>query len=191
MDLRELHGVAVERFDRLVRSVPEDGWANATPCTEWSVRDLVNHLVNENLWTPELLAGKTIEEVGDRFDGDLLGDDPLGAWERSAQAARDAVANTRDLDQPVNVSWGQIPAQEYISQLTLDHVVHGWDLGKGIGRDADLEPATVEFAWEYSDANRELITGSGVFGSPKEIEGNDTLSKLLALLGRDPEYPAG
>jgi len=65
--LLEAHGRALADFDRLVRAVPADRWDSPTPCAEWSVRDLVEHLVTEQLWVPPLLAGQTIAEVGDRF----------------------------------------------------------------------------------------------------------------------------
>lgn len=188
MDLNRLHERSVASFDRLVQQIDDDRWNNPTPCTEWTVRDLVNHIVNENLWTPELLSGKTLEEVGDRFDGDLLGDDPKTAWKDAADGAVSAVLGINNLDAMVHVSWGQIPAREYISQLTLDHIVHGWDLAKGVGASSDMDPELAAFGWEYADSRRELISGSGVFGKPIDIpEGAGTQTKLLALLGRSPE----
>ena len=57
-------------FDRRVRKIAPEQWALGTPCREWSVRDLVGHLVYEQLWAPELLAGCTTAQVGDRFDHD-------------------------------------------------------------------------------------------------------------------------
>ena len=61
----------------------------ATPCTEWDVRALVNHVLGEIRWAVPLFAGSTIAEVGDRFDGDLLGDDPVGRVGRGrARGAR-------------------------------------------------------------------------------------------------------
>ena len=84
-DLQQLHQRSLEEFDRYMREVKPDQWGNATPCSEWSVRDLVNHIVNEDKWTVPLIQGATIEEVGDRFDGDLLGDDPLTAWEHGQE----------------------------------------------------------------------------------------------------------
>ncbi len=56
-----------------------------TPCPEWDVQALVDHLVTEQLWTPQLLGGKTTEEVGDQ-----LGADPAGAWDAAARAAQEA-----------------------------------------------------------------------------------------------------
>ena len=56
---------SVEEFDSRMAEVGADDMGNPTPCTEWSVRDLINHLVNEDRWVAPLLAGKTIAEVGD------------------------------------------------------------------------------------------------------------------------------
>ena len=67
----------VEANNELVQAIREDQWALPTPCTDWSVRDLVNHVVGEDAWTGPLVRGSTIEEVGDRFYGDLLGDESV------------------------------------------------------------------------------------------------------------------
>ncbi|HEX2117585.1 MAG TPA: maleylpyruvate isomerase N-terminal domain-containing protein, partial [Acidimicrobiales bacterium] len=73
-DLVALFGRAVEGFGRDVAAVRPDQWRDPTPDDEWDVRALVNHLVIEDLWAPPLLDGLTIAQVGDRFDGDQLGD---------------------------------------------------------------------------------------------------------------------
>ena len=58
---------SVHNFGRLVHRIAADQWGNDTPCSDWDVRALVNHLVNEALWVKPLLDGMTIAEVGDRF----------------------------------------------------------------------------------------------------------------------------
>ena len=68
-----MFGRAVAEFDARVRQIGEHQWQAATPDEDWTVRDLVNHLAGEDLWAPPLLAGSTIAEVGDRFEGDVLG----------------------------------------------------------------------------------------------------------------------
>ena len=93
MDLATLHARTVAEFVARVEAVPEDAWDSATPCTEWDVRALVNHVVGEDRWTPPLLEGATIAEVGDRFDGDLLGADPVAA---ARAAAAEAVASVAE-----------------------------------------------------------------------------------------------
>ena len=78
-DIVSLFQRAVDEFDKRVQAVLEDQWDGGTPCTEWTVRDLVNHVVNEDRWVKPLIEGKTIDEVGSALDGDLLGDDPKRA----------------------------------------------------------------------------------------------------------------
>src|SRR6188472_1572852 len=74
-DLVELHGRCGQRFAALVGEVGAAQWHDETPCSEWDVRRLVHHLLSEQRWVSPLLEGLTIEQVGDRFDGDLMGDD--------------------------------------------------------------------------------------------------------------------
>ena len=140
MDLIQAHGLAMTEFDRRVRKIAPEQWALGTPCREWSVRDLVGHLVYEQLWAPELLAGCTVSQVGDRFDHDNLGDNPLVSWVVAAAAAREAWLEPDALAKPVHVSSGMIDAAEYCWQMTTDLAVHTWDLARSIGADETLDP---------------------------------------------------
>ena len=76
-DLVALFTRSMERFVDRVSQVDAGQWSMPTPCTEWDVRALVNHVTYEQLWAPHLLAGETVEQVGDRYDGDVLGAEPL------------------------------------------------------------------------------------------------------------------
>src|SRR6266852_1581548 len=73
------HTRALDATGRVVAAIPADRWLARTPCPEWDVRGLVSHLVSGNLWAAELGAGQTIEQVGERLNGDLLGADPAGS----------------------------------------------------------------------------------------------------------------
>ena len=97
-DQAELHRRAVEEFGARVKAVGDDQWELPTPCSDWNVRQLVNHLVYENRWTVPLMGGSTIAEVGDRYEGDLLGDRPKAAWDESSAEAVRAVGADESLD---------------------------------------------------------------------------------------------
>src|SRR5687768_16286909 len=97
-DLVKLHGVAADAFDRHVDAIGSAQWKAPTPSTDWDVRMLVNHLVYEAKWAPDLFHGKTIEEVGDRYEGDLLGDDPVAAWKSGNAEVRVAISEAGALD---------------------------------------------------------------------------------------------
>lgn len=186
-DVVELFGRAVGRFGLRVQEVG-DRWQAPTPDAEWDVRALVNHVVCENLWVPPLLEGMTVGEVGDRFDGDQLGDDPQSAW---AEAARLSVAAAGDegvLVRTVHVSFGDIPGRDYLSQLVCDHVIHGWDLARAIGAAERLDAELVDFTYGYLAPQAEDWRAAGVFGPKVEPPpGADLQARLLALTGRHPE----
>src|SRR5437868_1017834 len=107
MDLVDLHRRTIAEFlARVPGSAQSDAWSAATPCPDWTVRELVNHIVAEQRWAVPLLAGATIEEVGTGLDGDLLGEDPAGAAQRAAAAAAEAVAQPGVLARTVHLSFG-------------------------------------------------------------------------------------
>jgi uncharacterized protein (TIGR03086 family) len=176
---------AMNEFDRRVRAIGPDQWHNPTPCTEWDVRALVNHLVTEQLWAPLLLDGATVEDVGDRFDGDQLGDDPVAAWTRAAAAAREAFAAPGALRGTVELSYGRRPAEGYCLEMTLDLAVHAWDLARGIEVDERLDEELVGDVLAFIEPQVDQLVSSGMFAPPVAFgDDADAQTRLLALLGR-------
>lgn len=183
-DLKELHRRNLERFGEHVHAVGVDQWNGSTPCTEWDVRMLVNHLVSETRWMPPLLQGLTIGDVGDRLDGDLLGEQPGSSWDAAAEEASAAVL-AADLGAPVHVSYGDIPGESYVFDVMTDLAIHGWDLARAIGADETLDPETLDVLFDAFKAKEEELKASGVFGS-KVVppSGADKQTQLLAVFGR-------
>jgi uncharacterized protein (TIGR03086 family) len=183
-DVKEMHRRAVEFFASRVEAIRDDQWHETTPCADWDVRALVQHLVYENVWTVPLMRGATLQDVGDRFERDLLGDDPKGAWE---EAMREALASVRDvdLDQDVHLSRGLTPARLYAFELFSDHLIHGWDLSRGIGADEGLDADMVQVLYDAFAPFEDQLKRSGVYG-PKVVppDGADLQTRLLALTGR-------
>ena len=190
-DVLALHAIGLDEFALRVRAVKPDQWHSPTPCREWDVRDLVNHLVVEQLWVPPLLDGATVAEVGDQFDGDQLGDDPVAAWESSSAAARAALTRPSVLDRIVHLSFGDVPAALYCTQLATDLAVHAWDLAKGIDADDRLDPELVTAVREWTEPQLDLLAASGLFDPPVPAPTDaDPQGKLVALFGRDPAWSA-
>ena len=180
---------ALADFGSRVRAVPAGRWDAPTPCREWTVRDLVNHLVGEHLWAAHLLRGETPDEVGDRYDGDLVGEDPVAAWASAEESSMAAWKALDSLDQPVSVSAGQTSAGAYAEEMLLDLVVHGWDLARGAGQDEAMDRAAVAHVLDFASANADSWKDAGIFAPPIEITSTDPQDRLLALLGRDPAPP--
>lgn len=181
---------SIGRFADRVARIGDDQWRNPTPCSDWDVRALVNHLCSEQLWAPHLVAGETIEQVGDRYDGDVLGRDPKATF-RSAVQASTAAFSGADLDATVHLSFGDPPCHVYLQQMLTDAEVHGWDLAKGLGEPADLDPETASYLLAGIEGQAELLAVSGMFDDPVPVDTDtDAGTKLVALLGRDPDWPA-
>ena len=140
---RDLYRRASDTFGANVHRVRPYQWDLPTPCTEWDVRTLVNHVVGENRWAVPLFGGGTIAEVGDRFDGDLLGADPMAAWDESAAEALAVIDEMGATERTVHLSFGDFPGREYAMQLFADLLVHGWDLARATGQDEILDPELV------------------------------------------------
>ncbi|MFD8482050.1 TIGR03086 family metal-binding protein [Kitasatospora sp. NPDC059673] len=188
--LLALHAQALDHFGRLVRAVPDDRWQAPTPCTDWTVRQLVGHLTYEQLWVPDLLNGATIAEVGDRYDGEVLGDDPVAAWTAAADAARAAFAAPGALRRTVHLSYGRRRAAGYAREMTVDAIVHSWDLATGIGADARMDPAAASFALDELAPQAGMLAASGLFADAVPVPDDaDPQTRLLGLVGRDAAHP--
>jgi uncharacterized protein (TIGR03086 family) len=187
MDLDALYRGTVAGWNAQFAAVGAADWDRPTPCSEWTVRDLVNHVTGEDLWTVPLVRGSTIEEVGDQFDGDVLGDDPAATALDAAAAAVSAVVERLPAGGTVQLSYGEESLEEYVRQLAADHLVHGWDLCVAVGGaqllDADLVAGVA--AWF---AEREDLYRSGGAIGPRSGSYDDPQADLLAAFGRDPDW---
>jgi uncharacterized protein (TIGR03086 family) len=189
VDLAELYRRSVVGFTDRVRQVKPDQWADATPCADWDVRALVNPVVGEQRWTVPLFAGATIEDVGDRFDGDLLGDDPAATAADSARETVDAVAAPGALDRTVHLSFGETPAPEYVAQLLADHLVHAWDLAVAVGADPSLDEDAVRACAEWFTGREDLYRQGGAIGQRVEVPADaGEQARLIGAFGRDPAW---
>jgi uncharacterized protein (TIGR03086 family) len=187
VDLLDAHTRSLDATGRMVANVRSEQWDAPSVCDGWTVRELVNHIVGGNLWVAELTVGKSIDEVGDRLDGDVLGDDPAAAYRDSAEVADRAFRRPGALDAPAAVSYGPVPGSAYCGHRFLDVLIHGWDLASSTGQDTQLDPDLVEELWAVVEPQQDLLIGSGAFGDEHEIPPHaDRQTQLLALLGRHP-----
>ncbi len=183
----ELHRRAIDDLDATIAAIDDADWERPTACEGWSVRDLLAHLTAEAWWAPHLLAGQTLEEVGDRYDGDVLGDDPLAAWREASAAERAAVAEPAVLTRRVHTTMGTLPAEVYLTQRVTDLVVHRWDLARGLGIEVTPPDELAAPLLEALAPHAEELAGSGLFAPPVPVADDAAVGeRLLGLLGRDP-----
>src|SRR4051794_8510106 len=185
MDLDTLYERAVAGWTAQLAHVDASQWGRQTTCTDWTVRDLVNHVTGEDLWAVPLVQGSTIEEVGDRFDGDVLGDDPGATSRAAATAAVTAIGSRLPDGGTVHLSYGEEQVEEYVRQLVADHLVHGWDLAVSVGASPRLDPEVVAEVAPWFAEREELYRSVGAVG-PRTGTYDDPQDDLIAGFGRDP-----
>lgn len=184
-----MYSEAAQLFASYVRQITPEQWTAPTPNAEWNVRDLVNHVVAENLWIPPLLAGQTVADVGSKFDGDVLGEDPISTADTAVADALAAV-DVDGMDQKiVNLSRGATPAPLYLEEMFVDQFIHAWDLAAAIGADRELPQKLVLGASSYFSSHAEDWRTGGVFGPQTNVDAEASAQdKLLAITGRDPAW---
>src|SRR5437763_16230291 len=183
--IAELHAPALDVTGRIVTGIPAGRWHAATPCEGWDARALLNHVVSGNLWAAELAAGTTIESVGGRLDGDVLGPDPARSYATSAKAAAAAFLRPGALDAPCAVSYGPVPGSVYAGHRFIDVFIHGWDLATATGGPSPVTPELAAACWEVVEPQRDLLQASGMFGADQVVPADaDVTTRLLLPLGR-------
>jgi uncharacterized protein (TIGR03086 family) len=185
VDLPEVHARALDSARRFVAGVREEQWGSGSDCAGWTVRELVNHIVTGNYWAAELGAGLSIEDVGDRLDGDVLGTDPLRAYDDSSLVAAAVFRAPGAMEAPCAVSYGPVPGEVYCGHRILDVLIHGWDVASSTGQDATLDAELVEACFEVIEPQIDMLAGSGLFGTKVDVPADaGRQTQLLAVLGR-------
>ena len=185
-DIAELHARALEATGRIVSGIAADRWHASTPCPGWDARALVNHLVSGNLWAAELAAGGTIESVGSRLDGNVLGLDPADSYDASAKAAAEAFRRLGVLDAPCAVSYGPVPGSVSAGHRFFDVFIHGWDLATATGQDATLDAGLMQACRAVIEPQLEAFRSAGALGPEVAVPaGASAQTRFLAQLGRN------
>jgi uncharacterized protein (TIGR03086 family) len=186
-DLLMLFQRAQAQFTDRVDAVGPGEW-DAPALPGWSVADLVAHLTNEQLWVPPLLAGGEPGALAGQVPTDtdeLLGTDPLTAWETAADAALTSWASPGALEGTVHLSGGETPAVEYLVEMTADLTVHAWDLARAVGGVTALDAELVAAALGYAEERLGTEGVPGVIAPPIAVApGADPQTRLLARFGR-------
>lgn len=176
------------RPDQLDEPVPEwfeVGRSEGRP----TLRELLDYHAYDTAWIPDTFAGRTINEVGDAHDGDLLDDDPLGSYQRCSDAAVAAIETSYDPDRIVHFSYGDLPAHEAITHVTSFRVFRAYDVAKLIGVDRALPAELVAGAQAEIEPRVDEWRQMGIFKPALPVDDDaDPQAKLFALVGRDPHW---
>lgn len=151
-----------------------------------TLRTVIGYHAYDDAWVPDMLAGHTMEEVGkDRFDGDLLGDDPSARFSALVEKACAAAKVVDDLERTVHCSFGDFTTQQYFWQVNLFRGLRAHDIGKVTGVNITLPDELVRGIWDEVSPHAEEWRAIGVFPAAIPVpEDAPLLDRLLGLTGR-------
>ena len=183
----EALGLARSELTPRLNAIVASDWKKATPCTEWNVQQLVNHVVGVHHRVARLLCGGSRDQYVATREDDWIGNDHITAWHEGVRTLDKAISDARSLDIPVAYRIS-MSARDIIGLTAFDTAVHTWDVSRAIGFDERLDGALVEYALGFMEWIRSQPLLEALFGSPKEhLPGRASAQvRLLQLAGREP-----
>lgn len=163
---------AADKFDEVLAQVGDDQWSAPTPCEDWTVRELVDHIVHWQGMGGGILGA-----------GTSAGDD----WQKIKPALATALRDPANLEGTAE-QFNGMPKHQVAGFVIGDLLIHTWDLARAIGADEKLPQDAVEATMlGLERVPAEMMRGSNMFGPPLEV-GDDASAqdKLLAFAGRRP-----
>jgi uncharacterized protein (TIGR03086 family) len=179
---------SLARFDRAadvagtaIAGVKPEQFDNPTPCSEWTVRQLINHIVGGTRQFMSMMTGGGPIDRGQ----DFLGADPSGAFRDSVAGLRALFAAEGALDTIVRTPFGESPAVALVEMRVNEMMTHGWDVAKATGQSTDLDPELAESCIQAFRAMRAAGRGKGMFADEQPApKGATVADRLAALAGR-------
>ncbi|MBA2450353.1 MAG: TIGR03086 family protein [Chloroflexi bacterium] len=179
---------AVDGANAVIRGVREDDLTKPTPCTDWDVRALVNHMAGVCIGFTAALDGTKVEPPP-RQPVDVLGSDPGGSYASISRRLLDAWQTPGALERTLAMPIGDLPGAVGINIVLADQLLHTWDLAKALGRpytmDADLAETTLQMMQQMMRPEFRG-PGQGFAEAVPCAEDAPVQERLVAFAGRKP-----
>ncbi len=189
MNLHSEMAAAAAESARVVGGVRADQLSAATPCTDWDLHALLNHII---LWTAYSAERRARDEQvpEDLMNADFVAQ-PGYAADFSAQLDK-AVAAWSDpaaWERNLNVMGSPTPAGDVAALLIAEMVLHGWDAAKASGQPYTARDDVARAVLTAVEANAELFRKYQGFAGPVPVPASaSVLDRALAQSGRDPAW---
>jgi uncharacterized protein (TIGR03086 family) len=194
MDSVEACQRAVDQAQAMIASVRPEQLSAATPCPDWQVRELIDHMIGVCSTFGAALAAAAGADPASASgsapgERDRAGDDPAAAYAAAAAAMMEQWRAPGALERTVRLPLGEAPAARVAGILVGDQILHTWDLAKALGRpyrlDEDLSAATLEM---MQTILKPEFRGPGkAFGAEIPCPADAPVqARLLAFSGRQP-----
>lgn len=190
MDVVEALKFATREFGRRLAEVAPDGWDAPSPCAEWTVKDVCDHLVGGNRFTVLLVSGADWREALTTVQGSDFSGDPRATFDGTGAQQIAAFETDGALARTSSHPTGPMSGRDLARHRVLDLVVHGWDVARAGGGDETMDPGLAEIALQVLSEAGPAEEGSGGFfgvGPSGAVGPEASLQlRLLDLSGRRP-----
>jgi uncharacterized protein (TIGR03086 family) len=190
MDTFTAFEYAVASTTQIVKGVRPDQETAPTPCAEWDVRSLLNHVIG-TLWLAEALftghAPRYPMAPGGLPAMDASGGDPVAAYAEASAAALAAAGAGDALTRVHATPLGDMPGPVLAGFTTLDMTVHGWDLARATSQPADLDGRLAAHVLGFAEQALTADTRAPGIGPALPVPDDAPVTqRLVAFLGRRP-----
>jgi uncharacterized protein (TIGR03086 family) len=173
--------IVLNGFGDLLGGVSATQWEAPTPCPDWNVRALVNHVVMGQHVFIAALHGQDRPDV----TADYLGSDPVGAFRQSTETLLTAFDLDGVMSKTIKVPFGEIPGFGAMHLRTIEGLVHGWDLAQATGQSTSFPEELAGTELVFAQNAIGAVPREGRFGDEKSAAPDaPALEHLAALLGR-------
>ena len=178
---------AVGETSRLVDRITPEQLANSTMCSEWTIRDVINHMTGgATMFAISAEQGSVPDElVGQLMGGDNLGDDYKASWAVASTRAVAAFDDPDALDKTVKLPFGEMPAGVALNIAVFDVITHAVDLARASGQavtDTELLDAALGLGKQMIGPE---LRQPGVFDTEQTVASDASAEdRLLAFAGR-------
>jgi uncharacterized protein (TIGR03086 family) len=178
-DVQDSYRVVSSGFGAAVKAVTPDQWGAQSPCDQWTARDLLAHVVENHRGVIASVRGGESEPLA-------ADEDPKQAWDNASRAIGEITVDPEALAKEIDGPTGKMPAGQIIGQfMTMDVLVHTWDLARAIGADERLDADSVRQSYEALKPMDAMIRQPNVFGPKLEPPvGANLQTEFLYFLGR-------
>jgi uncharacterized protein (TIGR03086 family) len=191
MSIQELFIASNEALQKVVAQIRDDQWELELPDGMPNVGPnilsaVIRRHTYDDAWVPDVLDGKTKEEVGEQYEPLLSTGDIKDNYAKYNKRANEAVQGFDDLERVTHLSYGDFPAKIYLQHVTSFRAFRSYDLAKLIGADTTMAPDFVQALLDEYGPVIEDYRKMGVF--PAALEAPNDASpqtKLLAMVGRE------
>lgn len=179
-------GQALSATETLVAGVRVDQWSDPTPCSDWTVRELVTHLVGGNRLFATVLCGGSMPPLSVRSAVDHLDADPVAAYRHAAAVLTEALEQPGVLEQTFTLPIGAVPGIAALHLRIVETLVHGWDIAQATDQAPAFPDDLAQQELHFTvDRLTDLPPGRTPFGPPQPVDDDAAaIDRLAALLGR-------